>query len=629
MKSLMWLVDCMLADASMLCSTSTTKDAEYLHSRVEHEGLSFLTITLPQFWDGVQTGLVTGRVCSRDFPAFKSHRSRSLPAFMQGLTSLVFDINTGDLLNEPSHEALEAIRQICLSFKKLLAPCTKDRVRGAFEQFKRTEFELRTCLPDRDCDRYRHFVDTGRYVWQWVLRGFNPFDLTPRHGPGATAERISGNRKYNLKSWHERLEPYFPIAEYGVPVWYPSSAEEESIEDSPLRSNIGQNFMFDNLKLQAPVFVSPRNEMPVRVITVPKTLKTPRIIAIEPVCMQYTQQAILSFLVKRLEGSALLRGSIGFTDQAPNQQMAYRGSLDGNLATIDLSEASDRVHSRLVADMLSTCPELRAAIFACRSTRAQLPDGSVIPLKKFASMGSALCFPIEAMVFLTIITSTLLRKKGLRISHSNVHTVLDNVRVYGDDIICPTEDVDDVVDALIHFGMKVNTAKSFWNGKFRESCGRDYFDGTDITPVYIRRQPPTTRSDSVEVLSFVSTANQFYRKGWWITAHALRTNVEKAVGTSVPHVADTSEIIGWTSFLGYRTIGRWCDLLHRYEVKGLVPSVRKDRDSLNGYSAMMKIFLEPSPNSAGSALSVQTEKDLLRSVRRGSVQLKSRWAVPY
>jgi hypothetical protein len=58
------------------------------------------------------------------------------------------------------------------------------------------------------------------------------------------------------------------------------------------------------------------------------------------------------------------------------------------------------------------------------------------------------------------------------------------VLVYGDDIICSAEIADQVVQALAFVGFQTNRSKSFLSGNFFESCGKHYFGGIDVTPVY-------------------------------------------------------------------------------------------------------------------------------------------------
>jgi hypothetical protein len=89
-------------DSMLQCATTqvdATRDYETVLSRVKHEGLSFLTITLPTFTQGLERALEKGMVTHDEFPGWKF--TKCLPAFLRGFTSLVFSISTGELLASP------------------------------------------------------------------------------------------------------------------------------------------------------------------------------------------------------------------------------------------------------------------------------------------------------------------------------------------------------------------------------------------------------------------------------------------------------------------------------------------------------------------------------------------------
>jgi len=54
MKSLMLFLQRVLEDLENLCGTSTRLDLKEIQSRVENEGISFLTISLPSFGEDFQ-----------------------------------------------------------------------------------------------------------------------------------------------------------------------------------------------------------------------------------------------------------------------------------------------------------------------------------------------------------------------------------------------------------------------------------------------------------------------------------------------------------------------------------------------------------------------------------------------
>jgi hypothetical protein len=367
-------------------------------------------------------------------------------------------------------------------------------------------------------------------------------------------------------------------------------------------------------------FLEPGDELPVRVIHVPKTHKTPRIIAMEPVCMQYTQQALKDVIVEGIERDNLLSSFIGFRDQEPNQFLACQGSEFGSLATLDLSEASDRVVNSHVIEMFGKGTLLSESIQACRSTKADVL-GEVLTLTKFASMGSALTFPIEAMYFLVLIFRGIERELKHPLSLEDIKSFQGSVRVYGDDIIVPVEFVASVKDALEGFSLKVNSHKSFWTGKFRESCGKEYYDGHDVSIVKVRRMIPASREDAQELVSIVSTRNQFYVTGYWNTARLLDSWIESLI--PFPVVESTSPVMGkWSFVLSYQT-----DKLHRdYQsplVKGAVLSAKYRHISTDDIWALLKFFLKRGDEPFAD------RRHLEVSGRPIDVTIKIRWRSPF
>jgi len=614
MKSLLRLLQTILEDSRNWCDVCTTRDFETIARRTKHEGLSFLMITLPSFCEDFEQSLAEGRIVPSGFRSFSKHRA--LPRFLGGLLERVFDRVDGVLLDTPDLNSIFFIRQICLAIKKMESTCSPERVNKAFSRYIETNDSCRKWELDhlhefssnlwsgpiplfarhKSGSSLHRFKSVSDLLWTSIIKedSFLPDNLVPCHGPGSTAERILGNSKLRLLSWHERLETFFPLMDFGI-------------------ANLNYIDSIDDLKV-----LSPGAETPVRVVTVPKTLKTPRIIAVEPVCMQYTQQSVLYNLVPMLEGP-LMFDSIGFTHQEPNQALATKGSIDGSLATIDLKDASDRVPAQLVWEMLERTPHFRDVIFSCRSLNADVPGYGIVPLSRFASMGSALCFPVEAMVFLTIVVSAILGAKGTRVTIHSIRDVLRNVRVYGDDIIVPVEYTSVVTRELEGFNLSVNASKTFGKGKFRESCGWDVYDGTRVTPVYLRRAFPKLRTDAAELLSCISFRNQCYENGMWKTASYL----DNLIGSFAPFpdVADTSPIVGRKTFLPLSQVGsRFCPNLHVPLVKGLVVSVKKRLLPISGPFALLKFFIKrgflPNP-----------DKDHLQySGRPVSVNTRTRWA---
>lgn len=503
------ILTCIYVDYAGLCGVKPdNRDLTKISRRCHHEGSFFAEVVLPSVGRGLERALERGYVDSTDF-SYVLKNSAKCPVFLWVFFSLVFD-DKGQLRLDAAPLAVAAIRQISNTFKKIKEVCDAKKVDEAFQTFRAIEQEL-SCNSDIP-ERWRSQFDfASRMLWGG-LRSINTLETIPRHGPGAVAERVRGYDKYTLiqQQWHSRLQGHFPFDAFAI-------------------SSISDIDILDECK-----FIEEEEEQPVRVIAVPKTATKPRIIAIEPTCMQYTQQAVAKWIIHHLEEvNDLTKGHLNFTDQSINSELALESSRTRKNATLDMSDASDRVPLIHVKRMLQSCPEFFEVIDACRSRRADV-GGVIIPLSKFASMGSALCFPIEAMYFYTICVCGLIGDREP--TYELVKRACKSIYVYGDDIVVPTDDAPSVMSVLTAFGNRVNTDKSFWKGFFRESCGTDAYMGSDVTPVYIRKHYPSSHT-SPDWQSLVETSNQFYKIGLWLTADCIAKAVQKVIG-SIP-VAET------------------------------------------------------------------------------------------
>ncbi len=205
-----------------------------------------------------------------------------------------------------------------------------------------------------------------------------------------------------------------------------------------------------------------------RYLTVPKDRSTDRSIIAEPTINSWFQRGLGKMIRRRLK-----RFSVDLDDQTVNQRLAAFGSLHDDLATVDLSSASDLISTELVRDLI---PE--DWFFWLNVTRSQKieVEGSVVRLKKFSSMGNGFTFDLQSLIFYAL---------------SYAVTVLEGynpfwVNVFGDDIIIPSGVKDRFLAVFASVGFIVNTSKSFFSGPFRESCGHDYWLGENIRGLYVR-----------------------------------------------------------------------------------------------------------------------------------------------
>lgn len=208
-----------------------------------------------------------------------------------------------------------------------------------------------------------------------------------------------------------------------------------------------------------------------KVVTVPKSAKTDRVIAIEPHMNMYVQRGIGGVIRQRLR-----RVGVDLNDQTANQRLAREGSLTGSLCTMDLSAASDTISLELVEELLPQ--DWVTAIKLCRSPVGTLPDGSQISYQKVSSMGNGFTFELESLIFWALVSSVV---------DLNPRETERRVSVYGDDLIFSSSLFHPVKEILAVAGFTVNDSKSFYYGYFRESCGKHYFDGHDVSPFYVRK----------------------------------------------------------------------------------------------------------------------------------------------
>jgi hypothetical protein len=295
--------------------------------------------------------------------------------------------------------------------------------------------------------------------------------------------------------------------------------------------------------------------------------------------------------MKNLFGSSF----VSFDNQKLSGDMALQGSRDGSLATIDLSSASDRLSCYVVERLFRKCPSLVHALHASR-TRYIRDDISgetpiFVKMKKFASQGTAVTFPVQTLCFLIIALGSNIQGE---VTWTKIRRLRDKVRVFGDDIIIPNTGYADTVRVLTKLGLKVNMEKSFHKGYFRESCGVDAFMGYDITPCKLTRAVPDGPSSRQAI---IDQSNNLYKKGYWVAAKRL----ESTMGRSINHLPITAlddSTVGLISFCGRKLdhlAKRWNDSLSRFEWKVLSNKVSIPKVRPGGIPALLQCFTVAKP----------------------------------
>lgn len=198
-----------------------------------------------------------------------------------------------------------------------------------------------------------------------------------------------------------------------------------------------------------------------RMVMVPKTAKTHRSIAAEPTLNSYVQQGVGRYIRMRLK-----RFGVDLDDQTINQDLARIG-LEWGLSTLDLSSASDTLCTNLVKLLLPPSWYEVLDDLRCKFTEY---GGRRFKTSKFSSMGNSYTFELESLIFYALVSSAC---------------TVGVTSVYGDDIIVHNQDYSATLQILEWAGFQVNVRKSHTEGsRFRESCGKHYFDGREVTPCF-------------------------------------------------------------------------------------------------------------------------------------------------
>lgn len=474
------------------------KDILTLRSRTLSEGLSFLTKTLPKLGKALDLGLVEMRF---NIPrGFKAQRDGNRPAFMQAYFNLIFDEH-GCLRPEAPAESVKHLRQVLFFAYKLNLPYHPDQESAVIAGFKETDDGL--SLPQSD--EVDQLLDLASRITETVFSGFDPKDILPRHGPGAVATGERLEQKWEFSRLYSKIHQYYPYYDYFM----------VSSRGGELLDRLGWYKSLRRLDRGV-----------ARVVLVPKDSRGPRLISAEPLEYQWIQQGLGRKLIRHMEANcSLTMGRINFTDQGINRNIALSSSASGAFATIDLRDASDRVSLEVVRRVFGRTPELLRALEAGRTDATLLPDGELVVLKKYAPMGSALCFPVEAYIFwVTIVAATVLETR------TPLQQAARSVFVYGDDIIIPTRNAPRSIHALESIGLVVNRQKSCITGPFRESCGMDAFKGVCVTPSRLRHQYSNSPSDGTVLSGYAALANELTSRSYDQTADLIWAKLETTYG---------------------------------------------------------------------------------------------------
>lgn len=372
-------------------------------------------------------------------------------------------------------------------------------------QCAKTNARLRNYLPEHlyftspDELRIHTFITKCRRLITKIL-GRVPDDLTPRFGQGATM-----SDSVPLITKPDKM-----------------SKRPSATKDSLYLKGLWMDTAWARSLLERGVAYEPQVVRGNKFFTVRKDAVKRRGCCKEPSFTVSYQLSVGGLMKTRMKahGLDLYKG------QSWHRRLARKGSIDGSIATVDESNASDTLARVLVElffpeDWFQLLDDLR-------SKWTQI-DGKWVKLEKFSSMGNGFTFELETLIFYAI-AHTLCDE------HNEDTTYLS---VYGDDIIVPVAVATDLLAALTYFGFEVNVAKTFTSGPFRESCGGDYFNGTAVRPHYVKKLP-TTPAEWISLANGlkricedprVNTIRwRYLKRAWLICLRSLPSDIRRCRG---------------------------------------------------------------------------------------------------
>lgn len=490
---------------------------------------SFLRVAHRLFTDFVKVDVLhLNNVVAELLYLVKIQQTRGFKALCSEVSTHLYTLVKKDVLLLP-HADVDAVRRLVqlFSFTSRLSLSDIDLTQQCLDDYLRVEERLSTQTYPEHITKWLNY-----YVKQWFGPHL-PSEIIPQHGPGG----VAGVGRCSLETKYLNLASDQLLAYSCTPVDVSRGA------------------------LLPPVL-----ERMSQTIFVPKSYKTFRTISMEPASLMFYQQGVLGAIDRQVSSSSYLRNRMGTHEQERNKRLAQEGSRTREWATIDLSAASDSVGYELVKKVFKGTWILRYAV-STRSPRTLLPDNRIISLKKFAPMGSALCFPIETIIFSAICELV-----------TRVYGVPGKYSVYGDDIIVPTQCVSSLISILSQLGFITNREKSFSSDTchYRESCGGEYWMGEDITPMRVSRKY-SSELDNVRLTSLVDSANQAYSMGYRYLRSFFVQRLLRSEYT--PLFAPTS--LQGDSYTNYHTMKRWNRKLQRFEVLSSTVESRELRDYIS------------------------------------------------
>lgn len=183
--------------------------------------------------------------------------------------------------------------------------------------------------------------------------------------------------------------------------------------------------------------------------------------------------------------------------QAIHGQLIKEMSKTRKSVTGDLSSASDSPNMDLMSKVLpeSWFKELNLG----RITKVKAGD-TVYDLNSFMTMGIGFTFPLETLLFYSLLRSI-----------ADLAKVKGRISVYGDDLIYPRDMHRYVAFIFPKLHIMLNNDKTYVNTYFRESCGSDAFHGSDVRPFQPEGQASTLSQKRYTMLLYKTVNGLLHR----------------------------------------------------------------------------------------------------------------------
>jgi hypothetical protein len=110
---------------------------------------------------------------------------------------------------------VRTIRQACYLFYKLEVGYANSVIDEVLEKFIQTDQEL----PDEGTSlwlspRTNTALENAYYALVCLLRGFDPGEIVPQHGPGSVSTGETGPEKYAFRRFYSQLDSFFNYPDY-------------------------------------------------------------------------------------------------------------------------------------------------------------------------------------------------------------------------------------------------------------------------------------------------------------------------------------------------------------------------------------------------------------------------------